>query len=744
MQSMRAPHRLVQVTITVMIVLGLAVAQPLAVGADEKLGETAIDAAFDELVPEPPVEEEAPPPAEAAPASSEPAPEAAAPAAEAAPVEQTAAAETGDGSQASETADAGVAAESIAPAATGTDSASNAAGSSGGANETTTLSAQQSVAEESTQATGGDTARDNGSADSAPQGLGASAISNVLAGDPALGADAPIVGSIAPDTAGDELREVTTAQGSNLRAAGENLRPAIAPSRSRANGEPREGDGGTVVVNALEDSGDEGKVAQHGHIVAGTLCDGSQFWSLDGGGTINANGVNLSANGGTAVTDGRGGDDNIAGRGGAAGNGGSAGASADGGIVIVDSLVTGNNTGNQVSVGDQSFGGDCGQGVIDGGDVTTISNVNISADGGTAIGDASGGDNNIAGNGGAAGNGGTARASADGGLVIVGDLILGNNEGNQVNVGSTGSTGSGGSGVSGGCLVDGGSVINEANIDISADGGIAIADASGGDDNIALGDDAAAGNGGRARADADGGFILAGDIITGNNQGNTIDATCGGSGSGAGGTVVYGGDILNQTTLTLSADGGTAIADAAGDDNNIAVGGNAGDASAGNGGRAVSNAVGGVIWVGNIVTGNNVGNVIAIGANFAPVPDRDGPDKKETPIRTIKKGYAAPSKPGARTTTKAGGRVSARAAGRLAPSARVRRAPAGRRAQAVGKLPNTGTGPANRAAAQASAAPMAPNYVVIEPTAENLAARKRRRSYTRMVEADSPARGRRL
>ncbi|MDQ3694308.1 MAG: hypothetical protein M3464_11860 [Chloroflexota bacterium] len=727
MQTTSAPHRLVQVTITVMIVLGLAVAQPLAVGADEKLGETAIDAAFEELAPEPPVEEAAPPPAEEAPAAEETAPEAAAPAAESAPVEQTAATETGDGSQASETADAGVAAESIAPAATGTDSATNAAGSSGGLNDTSTITAEQSVAEESSQAAGAGAARDTGSSGSGSEGLAAGAISNVLAGDPALGADAPIVGSIAPDTAGDELREVTTAQGSNLRAAGESLRPAIAPPSNRANGEPREGDGGTVVVNALEDSGDEGKVAQHGHIVAGTLCDGSQFWSLDGGGTINANGVNLSANGGTAVTDGRGGDDNIAGRGGAAGNGGSAGASADGGIVIVDSLVTGNNTGNQVSVGDQSFGGDCGHGVVDGGDVTTISNVNISADGGTAIGDASGGDNNIAARGGAAGNGGTARASADGGLVIVGDLILGNNEGNQVNVGTSGSTGSGGSGVSGGCVVDGGSVINEANIDISADGGVAIADAAGGDDNIALGDDAAAGNGGRARADADGGFILAGDIIAGNNQGNTVDVTCGGSGSGAGGTVVYGGDILNQTTLTLSADGGTAIADAAGGDNNI-VGGTPGDASAGNGGRAVSNAVGGVIWVGDIVTGNNVGNVIAIGANFAPVPDRDGPDKKETPIRTIKKGYAAPVKPGGRTTTKAGGRVSMRAAGRMAPSPRVRRAPAGRRAQAVGRLPNTGTGPANFGPAQVNAASMPPNYVVIETAAETLATRKRRRT----------------
>ncbi|MBA2519658.1 MAG: hypothetical protein H0V24_08330 [Chloroflexia bacterium] len=91
----------------------------------------------------------------------------------------------------------------------------------------------------------------------------------------------------------------------------------------------------------------------------------------------------------------------------------------------------------------------------------------------------------------AAGNGGTANASANGGAVALGDVNSGGNAGNAISVGDTGSLicdkygkcyGSDGGGVS----VDGGAVANSTTIDISADGGTAIADASGGDYNIAF------------------------------------------------------------------------------------------------------------------------------------------------------------------------------------------------------------------------------------------------------------------
>ena len=92
----------------------------------------------------------------------------------------------------------------------------------------------------------------------------------------------------------------------------------------------------------------------------------------------------------------------------AAGNGGTANASASGGAVSVGDINSGLNTGNAVSVGDVGGGlvcdkwgkcwpaGDGGAVAIDGGDVTTSTSIGISADGGVAIADASGGDNNFA------------------------------------------------------------------------------------------------------------------------------------------------------------------------------------------------------------------------------------------------------------------------------------------------------------------------------------------------------------
>jgi len=76
----------------------------------------------------------------------------------------------------------------------------------------------------------------------------------------------------------------------------------------------------------------------------------------------------------------------------AAGNGGTADAAANGGAVTVGDLNTGGNTGNGIGVGDVYDGAVA----VEGGDVSTSTSLDISADGGTAISDASGGDGNFA------------------------------------------------------------------------------------------------------------------------------------------------------------------------------------------------------------------------------------------------------------------------------------------------------------------------------------------------------------
>ncbi len=75
----------------------------------------------------------------------------------------------------------------------------------------------------------------------------------------------------------------------------------------------------------------------------------------------------------------------------------------------------------------------------------------------------------------AAGNGGLAGASADGGAATIGDVNTGSNAGNSIGVGNT----------YGGVYVRGGTATNTAEIGVSVDGGGAIADASGGNDNLA-------------------------------------------------------------------------------------------------------------------------------------------------------------------------------------------------------------------------------------------------------------------
>lgn len=88
----------------------------------------------------------------------------------------------------------------------------------------------------------------------------------------------------------------------------------------------------------------------------------------------------------------------------------------------------------------------------------------------------------------AAGNGGTATSSANGGAVLLGDVNSGGNTGNTIFLvngvwcyydWSTGQF----------VAIDGGYVVNVTDINVSADGGTAISDASGGDGNIAVVDD---------------------------------------------------------------------------------------------------------------------------------------------------------------------------------------------------------------------------------------------------------------
>ena len=79
-----------------------------------------------------------------------------------------------------------------------------------------------------------------------------------------------------------------------------------------------------------------------------------------------------------------------------------------------------------------------------------------------------------------AGNGGVAVAAANGGAVAVDDVNSGGNSGNEIAVGDTG----------GSVAVDGGEVASETDVAISAEGGAAVADAEGGDENAAVAVDA--------------------------------------------------------------------------------------------------------------------------------------------------------------------------------------------------------------------------------------------------------------
>ncbi len=92
----------------------------------------------------------------------------------------------------------------------------------------------------------------------------------------------------------------------------------------------------------------------------------------------------------------------------------------------------------------------------------------------------------------ASGNGGGAAAAANGGAVGLGDVNAGGNAGNAIGVGDTsgglecdewGKCWPAGGGT---VTVGGGDVANGTNIGVAANGGTAIADASGGDYNVAF------------------------------------------------------------------------------------------------------------------------------------------------------------------------------------------------------------------------------------------------------------------
>jgi hypothetical protein len=76
-----------------------------------------------------------------------------------------------------------------------------------------------------------------------------------------------------------------------------------------------------------------------------------------------------------------------------------------------------------------------------------------------------------------AGNGGVATSSANGGAVSVGDINSGGNVCNAIGIGDT---------IGPDPAVYGGDCLNTTALDIAVDGGTAIADASGGDYNLAF------------------------------------------------------------------------------------------------------------------------------------------------------------------------------------------------------------------------------------------------------------------
>jgi hypothetical protein len=109
------------------------------------------------------------------------------------------------------------------------------------------------------------------------------------------------------------------------------------------------------------------------------------------------------------------------------------------GSAVAVSLVGGGLMATPVAAQDE-----CGV-TIYGGNVLNETVIDLNANGGTAIGDASGGSNNAATTGGgnagidiaSSGNGGVATAAANGGAISTGNINSGGNVGNAISVGNT-------------------------------------------------------------------------------------------------------------------------------------------------------------------------------------------------------------------------------------------------------------------------------------------------------------------
>lgn len=342
-----------------------------------------------------------------------------------------------------------------------------------------------------------------------------------------------------PDDPGPEAPANEAAAGEAVEAtdaASPARRDDAEPSQAGSGGAAEAGgDGGTIDQSAAITGNNRGSTINVQDCAYGSV-------QIDGGTVINATDVSLSANGGLSVSTANGSDDNVVQAGGAiasreisAGNGGTGDSDANGGTIRTGAMITGNNRGHEVNFADCPNGRGDARLIIDAGDITNTTTIDLSVNGGTAISDASGGSGNLGIAGGLgdakAGNGGSVDSAANGGSIRTGAMITGNNRGNTITVGQAPGDGTTSDGDAGSysCLggavtmiIDGGDVFNDTSINLSADGGTAIGDAGGGSDNVGLGGAGAAGNGGDAESAANGGAIKTGAVITGNNRGNSI------------------------------------------------------------------------------------------------------------------------------------------------------------------------------------------------------------------------------
>lgn len=455
--------------------------------------------------------------------------------------------------------------------------------------------------------------------------------------------------------------------------------------------------------------------------------------------------INAAVDGGAAGASALGGADNNAvapdnglfpAGGAAAGSGGFAGAAANGGRIEVGDIHVGGNDGGEINVGDV-YGGhgfDGGRGgdatvALDGGSITAAVLLNLQANGGVANATADGGVGNsallvgdaAADLGAYAGTGGLALAEANGGTITIGDVLVGGNQGAVMAVGDVvgGGAADGGRGGDATLTVNGTNITSVIQLDLQANGGSAFASANGGDGNSALFDatdaaqltglDLLAGVGGIAQAQANGGRIVVGDLLAGENVGTVVafgeiaggDAWEGGRGESA----VFmrdGGSIVALTQIAAAANGGNAIAVADGGDGNVVL--LVADATttlgdlprAGNGGSVLSQANGGPVTIGNITSGQNLGTSF-LGPESARA-EKD--NRKKVPLAQSKTEKAAAgkpdsakqmmAKPGAAKTVSGGSSGRGKAA--VVSGSQAGKVGKGGAAKSVKRLPSTGAG----------------------------------------------------